>query len=205
MPLTEPLTIKIRLEGETLPLKFKRLAAVLPNLGKVVLKDARKILKQQDKVVSGDLYNSLRYNITTGKETMQLTFDAGVPYWDFVNQGVRGVKSAAKAPNSPYQFGTGSYTGTQTLRGGIDRWVIRKPVAGVRDPKTGRFIPRKQLVRWISSIVWNTGIAPSNYYTLAIDNGWKRYKKRIGVAIGMDVNDFVSENFSGTFTIDITL
>lgn len=205
MPLIEPLTIRIRVGDENLPLEFKRLAAVLPKLGNVVLKDARKILKQQDKVVSGDLYNSLRYTVNTGKEQMQLTFDAGVPYWDFVNQGVRGAKSSAKAPNSPYQFGTGSYTGTQTLRGGIDRWVIRKPVAGVRDPKTGRFIPRKQLVRWISNIVWNTGIAPSNYYTLAIDQGWKRYKKRMAVAIGLDVNDFVSKNLSGEFTIDITI
>lgn len=205
MPLTEPLTLRIRIGDEDLPLRFKRLIEVMPKVGNLVLKEARKTLKQQDKVVSGALYESLRYNITTGKDTLQMTFDAGVPYWDFVNQGVKGVKSSAKAPNSPYQFGTGSYTGGQTLRGGIDRWVIRKPITGVRDPKTGRFVPRKQLVRWISNIVWNTGIAPSNYYTLAIDQGWKRYKKRIGVAIGLDVNEFVSKNFSGNFIIDISL
>lgn len=205
MPLIEPLTLKIRIGDEDLQLKFKRLIEVMPKLGNLVVKEARKTLKSQDKVVSGALYDSLQYQITTGKDTLEITFDAGVPYWDFVNLGVKGAKSSAKAPNSPYQFGTGSYTGNQTLRGGIDRWVIRKPIEGVRDRKTGRFVPRKQLVRWISNVVWNTGIAPSNYYTLAIDQGWKRYKKRMAVAIGLDVNDFVSEYYSNEFNIDISI
>ena len=78
MPLTEPLTLRIRIGDENLPLRFKRLIQVMPKVGNLVIKEARKTLKQQDKVVSGALYESLRYNITTGKDTLQLTFDAGV-------------------------------------------------------------------------------------------------------------------------------
>ena len=205
MPLIEPLALTIKVGDENLKLKFTRLRSAMNAMGLLVVKEAQLELQNQDKVVSGNLRDSLTYTLETGKDSMTLEFSAGVDYWDFVNQGVRGTKSSAKAPNSPYQFGTGSYTGSQTLTGGIDRWVVRKPVGNIRDPKTGRFIPRKQLVRWISNIVWTTGIRPSNYYTLAIDRGWKKAKKRIGVAIGLDVNDFVSDNLAGEFNIDITL
>jgi len=205
MPRSDALTLTIKADGENMKLRFDRLQQALRGVGIMVIKEARKNLRKQDKVVTGELYDSLQYHIVTKKEEITIMFDADAPYWDFVNQGIKGTKSSAKAPKSEYQFGTGSYTGTQTLRGGIDRWVIRKPIEGVRDSKTGRFIPRKQLVRMISNSVWTTGIKPSNYYTLAFDSGWKKSKKRIGVAIGLDVDDFVSKNLTGNYTIDITL
>lgn len=205
MPRTDVLSLTIKIEDENLQLKFPRLRQAMRGLGDIVIKEAQAELRTQDKVVSGDLYNSLTYTIDTGADQMTLVFGAGVPYWDFVNQGVRGTQSSAKAPNSPYQFGTGSYTGSQTLRGGIDRWVVQKPIAGIRDMKTGRFVPRKQLVRMISRIVWTTGIKPSNYFTLALDRGWQKAKKRIGLAVGLDVNQFMSDNFSREYVIDIEL
>lgn len=205
MPLIEPLTINIKVGDENMKLVFNNLRRALKRMGPIVLKEAKKELNKQDKVVSGNLSNSLRYTISAGTDSISLAFDAEAPYWDFVEQGVRGAVSSAKAPNSPYQFGTGSYSGTQTLRGGIDRWVIQKPVEGVRDPKTGRFVPRKQLVRWISAIVWNTGIAPSNYYQLAIDRGWRKSKGKIAIAVGKDVDEFISANWSGEYIIDVTV
>jgi len=197
--------LKLKIGDDNYNLPFKRLASAVNAMGLLVVKEAQNELELQDKVVTGQLKNSLTYTVTTGKDEVTLEFGAGAPYWDFVNQGVRGAVSSAKAPNSPYQFGTGSHTGRGTLRGGIDRWVIQKPIEGVRDMKTGRFLPRKELVRRISSTIWNTGIEPSNYYTLALDRGWKRAKKRIGVAIGLDVNDFMVENFGGDYIIDITI
>lgn len=205
MPLSEPLTLTINVGDEALKVKFPRLQSAMRGMGNVVVNQARQELRSQDKVVSGYLSESLRYTINTGKEVTSLTFDAEAPYWDFVEQGVRGAVSSEKAPNSPYQFGSGSMSGGGTLRGGIDKWVIQKPIEGVRDQKTGRFVPRKQLVRWISNIVWNTGIKPSNYYTLAMDRGWKMSKKRIAVAIGLDVNDFITENWSGDYNINIDI
>lgn len=205
MPRIDALTLKIKVNGEDKGLVFKRLASALEGMAKYVIKEARIELKNQDKVVSGDLYNSLYYKLNTGRDETTLEFEAGVPYWDFVNQGVKGVKDQSKAPESDYRFGTGNFSGQGTLRGGIDRWVIRKPIEGVRDAKTGRFIPRKQMVRMISNKIWNYGIAPSNYYTLALDRGWKTYKKRMAVAIGLDVSDFVTEHYEGDIDIEITI
>lgn len=205
MPRIETLTLKIKVENKDQVIEFKRLRSALESMAKYVIRDARVQLQSQDKVVTGTLRDSLKYSISTGKDEMQLDFDAGAPYWDFVNQGVRGAIDQSKAPDSDYQFGSGNFTGSGTLRGGINRWVIQKPIEGVRDAKTGRFLPRKQMVRMISNRIWNYGIAPSNYYTLAMDNGWNRYKKRMAVAIGLDVSDFVTKYYEGDIDIDITI
>jgi len=203
MPRIEALTLKIKLEGEEKKVVFNRLKSALEGMAKYVIREARVILEQQDKVVTGNLRDSLRYNINTGADETSIAFDAGAPYWDFVNQGIKGARDSSKAPDSDYQFGTGNFVGQGTLKGGINKWVIQKPIEGVRDAKTGRFLPRKQMVRMISNKIWNYGIAPSKYYTLALDNGWKRYKKRMAVAIGLDVSDFMEENYDGD--IDITI
>ena len=205
MPRIEPLTLTIKVEDEEQKIEFKRLNSALEGMAKYVIRDARVRLEQQDKGVSGNLRDSLQYTLNTGVDQVDLSFDAGAMYWDFVNQGIRGAIDASKAPDSDYQFGTGNFTGQGTLRGGIDRWVVQKPIEGVRDAKTGRFMPRKQMVRMISNKIWNYGIAPSNYYTLAMDNGWNRYKKRMAVAIGLDVSDFVTKYYEGDIDIEITI
>lgn len=205
MPRIEALTLKMRVNGADEDLVFSRLKAALEGMAKYVIREARLQLERQGKVVTGDLRDSLQYTLSTGRDETTLEFDAGVPYWDFVNQGVKGATDQSKAPDSDYQFGTGNFSGQGTLRGGINKWVIQKPLQGIRDPKTGRFTPRKQMVRMISNKIWNYGIAPSEYYTLALDRGWKTYKKRMAVAIGLDVSDFVTKHYEGDIDIEITI
>ena len=181
------------------------LGKALNRIGKAVVSIARKTLNAQGKVVTGDLSKSLFYSIEGSKDSIEVTFEGSVPYWDFVEQGVQGAISNAKAPDSPFRFGSGKPQTTKgTLRGGIDRWVIQKPVGQIRDSK-GRFIPRKQMVSAISWKVYNYGIAPSDYYAIALDKGWKKSSRTIGKAIGLDVATFVQTNMEGTYTINITL
>jgi len=218
MPPIEPLEIKIEVEKDTYKLRLKHLAKAMEKLGANVVEEAQATLSEQGKVVTGALHDSLQYTVKTSADSMTLELSAGVPYWDFVNQGVQGAgpygppknpsgKStlpyANRAPKSPYRSGTGS-GGPGTIRGGIDRWVIQKPVGEIRDAK-GRFIPRKRMVSMITSSVWKYGIAPSNYYTLAIDKGYKQTKAQLAVAVGRDVNDYISEYLTGTYTINIDI
>ncbi len=198
------LGLKLNLQGEDIYLYLDNLSKVLNRLGKKVISNARKVLKQQKKVVTGNLSNSLFYTLEGTDEGIELLFEAQAPYWDFVEQGVQGLLSNAKAPNSPYRFGSGNFQGSGTLRGGIDRWVIQKPIKGVRDAK-GRFTPRKQMVSAISSKIYNYGIEPSNFYTIALDNGYKKNRRLIGRAIGEDFSSYVEENLSGVYNITITI
>jgi len=220
MRRTKRISINLFVEGDKVPLFFPRLEKVMNKIGKSVIKDARTILKGQNKVVSGNLSKSLYYTIEGSNESIEMTFEAGVPYWDFVEQGVQGsgpftapknpsgkatLPYKNRAPDSPFKFGSGKKQATEgTLRGGIDRWVIQKPVGPIRDAK-GRFVPRKELVGAISSSVYRYGIAPSNYYTQALDKGYKKSKVKISKAIGLDVSEFVEENMEGIFNITISI
>ena len=60
-------------------------------------------------------------------------------------------------------------------------------------------------MRAISGNIYNYGIAPSDYYAIALDKGWKRSKKRLGVAVGRDFAMFVQKNMTGIYTIKISL
>ena len=66
-----------------------------------------------------------------------------------------------KAPQSPFKFGSG--TGPKgKLIPAIDKWVVVKPIKDARDAK-GRFIPRKSLVRAISTNIYKYGIEPTPF------------------------------------------
>tara|TARA_R110000822_G_scaffold290316_1_gene412364 strand:- start:2867 stop:3484 length:618 start_codon:yes stop_codon:yes gene_type:complete len=198
------ISLKLIVDGEVIYLYLNNLRKALNRIGKKVVSNARKVLKQQKKVVTGNLSKSLYYTIEGTDEGIELLFEGHAPYWDFVEQGVKGLISNAKAPDSPYKFGSGNFEGTGTLRGGIDRWVIQKPIKGIRDSK-GKFIPRKQMVSAISTKIYNYGIEPSNFYTIALDQGEKKNLLLISKAIGVDVTDFVEENMTGLYNISITI
>ena len=204
MPRTNALILHLNIDGESVPMYMNQLKRAMDKIGKRVVSNARKVLKKQNKVVTGTLSKSLFYTIDGSKDSIELNFEGTAPYWDFVEQGVQGLISNKKAPDSPFKFGSGDFEGGGTLRGGIDRWVIQKPVGAIRDSK-GRFIKRKQMVSAISWKIYNYGIAPSNYYAIALDNGYKKSKKLIGEAIGTDVETFVEQNMRGIYNITITI
>jgi len=113
---------------------------VLDTFGRKVVQTARGILNAKGKNASGDLGSSLGYFIKvypSGAVDMSFVAEG---YAKFVDKGVKGSKSSAKAPNSPYK-----YSNKQPPSGVIDKWAVRKGIQGVRDKK-GRFIPRKSLV-----------------------------------------------------------
>ncbi len=217
MPRINSIKINIDVEGEAVPMYFPSLQKELNRIGKTVVNIARKTLKEQGKVVSGNLSKSLYYTIEGSKNRIELIFEGGVPYWDFVEQGVQGADPTKpkpanaqgkkpyrnRAPKSDYHFGSGKPQPTQgTLRGAIDKWVIRKPVGNIRG-ENGKFIPRKQMVGAMSSNIYTYGLAPSNYYTIALDAGWKKAKRKFATAIGADVSDFIYTNMEGDYTIEI--
>ena len=173
--------------GVESPLEFEFLADALDNFGKEVVRLGRKNLADQKKNSTGNLSKSLTYTISDNNiDIVSIEFEApNASYWKFVNWGVKGLISSAKAPKSPFQFGSGKFEGKGTLRGAIDRWVIQKPVGPIRDDK-GRFTNRKGMVRAISRSIYLNGIAPSYFYSSAFERAWKRSRGKIEDALGED-------------------
>jgi hypothetical protein len=165
----------------------------LGRIGKEVRRRARISLKARGKVVTGKLYNSIRYEqgVSRNENSVNLKFSfVGADYWKYVDEGVQGAISSAKAPRSPFRFGSGSGPKGK-LRGSIDRWVVKKGIA----PREagGQFAARKSMVYVISRSIYQTGIRPSYFFTNAYDNTLKTYRNKLQSAVGKDIGNAIAQ------------
>ena len=92
-------------------------------------------------------------------------------YGKFLDLGVKGKDSSAKAPNSPYKFGTGSGK-KGGLTKGIDKWVRRRGIQ-FRDKK-GKFLSYEQTGYIITRSVYKTGMKASMFFTKPFKRAFKR-------------------------------
>lgn len=153
-----------------------------------VIEKAKSNLKKDGKNASGKLYDSLDFEFKQNANSIEFDFFAE-DYWKFVDKGVKGKTSSAKAPNSPYQFGSG--TGKKGgLRASIDKWVIRKGLTNTRNEK-GQFINRKQMVSMISSAIYNRGLETTEFFSKPFDEAFKQLPDEILEAYGQDLNKFL--------------
>ena len=155
----------------------------LGRIGKEVRRRARISLKARGKVVTGKLYNSIRYEqgVSRDEKSLNLTFSfPGADYAKFVDEGVRGALSSSKAPRSPFRFGSGSGP-SGGLRPAIDKWVVKKGIA----PRGagGQFAARKGMVYAISRSIYQTGIRPSYFFTISAELRPHRYLQSSGPPI----------------------
>ena len=160
--------------------------------GDYVIAKAKSNLKSGGKYgsynASGKLSESLDYDLKVNENSIEFDFFAE-DYWKFVDKGVKGKISSAKAPNSPYQFGSG--TGKKGgLRASIDKWVVRKGLSNIRD-KQGKFINRKQMVSMISSAIYNRGLRTTEFFSKPFDEAFKELPDEILEAYGKDLDKFL--------------
>jgi hypothetical protein len=158
---------------------------VLDTFGKKVVRTARGILNAKGKNASGDLGSSLGYFIKvypSGAIDMSFVAEG---YAKFVDKGVKGSKSSAKAPNSPYK-----YTNKQPPSGVIDKWVVRKGIQGARDEK-GRFIKRKSLVYAMARSIKLYGVKPTNFFTDAFNVAYRDLPQEFIKAYANDTQQFL--------------
>lgn len=174
---------------------LKKVLAELEAYGLNVVSAAKANLNKKKSNSSGALSESITYKITN-KNTNSPKIDFyAEDYAKFVDKGVQGFDPSAmpngslnrynKAPGSPYKFGSGKSKGG-SLKGAIDKWVIRKGIPNVRDAK-GRFIKRKTMVYLISRSIWNTGIRATNFFTDAQTKANKNISTKLAKAAASDI------------------
>lgn len=200
----DSLTISITIDGKLVDLELDNFIKECNSIGGEVIEQARTNLAEADKIVTGTLANSLYFELIEDDEGLVIKF-MGAPYYDFVEQGVQGAANNAKAPDSPYQFGTGSGE-KGALRPAIKKWIRDKGISNSswRD-KQGRFLSIDAMSKRISRSVYLTGLKPTYYYQMAINQQMKRMAKRLEMALGEDVDIFMTDNYSRTFSIEITI
>ncbi len=165
----------------------------LKNFAKYVVTKSRMNLRSSDKNSSGDLSRSLDSDVKVSKNSFQLSFimeDYGV----FQDKGVRGKSSSAKAPNSPFKFGTG--TGRKGgLSEGINKWVKRKRFQ-FRDKKSGRFLSYDSTAFLISRSIYQKGIAPSLFFTKPFEKAFTNLDDKIIEAYKLDIETLLESSIN---------
>lgn len=157
-----------------------------------VIQQSRSNLSKSSKNNSKELYNSLKGEIVTDNKFTIVGFKMN-DYGTFVDLGVKGKTSSAKAPNSPYQFGTG--TGKKGgLTQGINKWVKQKGFQ-FRDRKSGRFLSYESTAYLITRSIFQKGIKPSLFFTKPFEAGYKKYiDVDLIKAFGQDIETMVDYN-----------
>jgi hypothetical protein len=164
----------------------------LEEFGQSVIDRAKSNLKKGGKYgshnTSNKLTNSLAFKLKESKRSIAFDFYAE-DYWKFLDYGVKGKVSSSKAPQSPYKFGSG--TGKKGgLRASIDKWVVRKGLAGTRD-KQGRFMTRKQMVSMISRSIYLKGTPETKFFREAFETEYQSLDENIVEKYGLDLESFL--------------
>ena len=143
---------------------------------------AKSILRNKGKNASGNLEDSIGYDLKVYPSgALELKFKAA-EYATFVDKGVSGTR---KRYNTDYK-----YTTKQPPSGVIDKWVVRKGIEAGRDEK-GRFIKRKSLVFAIAKSIKLYGIEPTNFFTRAFNFGYKKLPVDVARAYAKDYAKFL--------------
>ena len=160
----------------------------LNKFGKYVKQQSKSNLTKKGKRDKGDLYNGVDYNVEEFKKKTVLTFSFGSAddYWEFVDKGVKGKSSSAKAPTSPFKFGSG--TGRKGgLTSGINSWVKRKRFQ-FRDKK-GKFLSFESTSFLIIRSIYNKGLETTNFFTRPFEQAFKRLPDDVYAAYALEVEE----------------
>ena len=159
----------------------------LNKFGKSLVKQSRANLTRKGKRDRGRLYKSLDYDVKVNKNSFEFTF-LMEDYGEFIDAGVRGTQSSAKAPFSKFKFGTG--TGKKGgLTKGIKSWVRRKRIQ-FRKPN-GQFMTYKSTEFLIVRSIYTKGLETTNFYTRPFNLAFKRLPQQLIEAYALEVEDFL--------------
>lgn len=162
----------------------------LTKFTKYVVTQSRANLTRKDKNVKRKLYDSIKGESFTGKQSIGIYFEMQ-DYGEFQDQGVKGKSSSAKAPNSPFRFGSG--TGVKGgLTEGINQWVKDRRFQ-FKDRETGRFLSYEQTAFIITRSIYHKGIEASRFFSKPFEVGFERLPEELVQAYALDVEKLLQQ------------
>lgn len=159
-----------------------------------VIQQAKSNLSKGGKNVTKSLYNSIKGEIVSEENYTIVGFvmDEHGMYQD---QGVKGKSSSAKAPNSPFRFGSGSGR-AGGLTEGINKWVQAKRIQ-FKNKENGQFLSYKSTSFIIARSIFHKGLKPSLFFTKPFERGYQKLiDTDILVAFSHDVDTIIDYNLN---------
>jgi len=167
-----------------------------PNVHRALEEFSQAVIRQAQRNKPSSAAQSLDAEILTHKQSFSLLFEGAV-HVPFLDQGVRGKDSSYKAPNSPYKFGTGNFSGTWgTFKTSLTKWVKNRGLR-LRNKETGRFTKggRKALVFLIQRSIYKTGLSPTYFFTEAVQQELQNLPPELEDAYALDTEGLIDHIF----------
>ena len=160
----------------------ENIEATLDKFARYVIQQARTNLTKQKRNASKKLYESLDYDLKVYSNSFSLSFKME-DYGEYQDKGVSGVK---KKYDTPYK-----YTNKMPPTKAFGNWVVRKGLEGIRDKKTGRFIPRKSLQFALARSIYYNGIKPTKFFSRPFGLAFDKLPPEIVEAFKLTNDDFL--------------
>ena len=145
-------------------MEFNNTIQSLQKLGNNVVKEGKGVLRKTKKS-SGNLYKDFNYLVTNQKDSVTLEFKFGraEDYWQFVDEGVRGVggfkgSGRARGQGSPFK-----YSSKMPPRKPLIEWIKSKGLKG-RGAK-GRFISNNSFAFLIQRSIFQRGLTRTQFFS----------------------------------------
>ena len=183
------------LEGFGDEVEFTQMGAVMKEYGEIFLENLGRVMNERGVVNTGNILREAKFEVNQDGTLMQFF----VPdYFDFPNEGVKGVKSSKNAPNSPYQyknFGM-SAEGRRSIRKYIEDGRAKiDTVLKTRDKALGFGREKKHLslidtqTNTLIYLIKAYGIKATHYFTDALKMTFKGtdFELKMSEAAGDDI------------------
>ena len=185
--------------GGTDIVEFGVVAGVLQQYGAELLTNISYFGNERGVVGSGDLLNNMipeELN-ENGVDIFRLRM---YDYYDYPNQGVKGVNSSSNAPGSPYQYR--NYGMSSEGRASLKKYILsgKAKVASVQNDKALGIGGEKKGVSFSKSktlidkqvdtlayLIKRFGIKKTNYFTDAFNKTFKSFEVDMVEAAGRDI------------------
>jgi hypothetical protein len=173
------------------PVKLTVLEKILVQYGSDFALELTESMKQKQVFGSGKLADSIIPTINEEGNTLTIRM---LNYYDFPNKGVKGVKSSANAPTSPYQYK--NFGMSKDGRKSISEYILsgRAKIRTVRNDKAvGIGVERKGVsaldskVNTLIYLIKAYGIKTTNYFDDAFNKVFKDFAVTAAEAVGRDI------------------
>ena len=184
--------------GENL-MEFNAVNSILEQYGAELLKNISKFGNNKGVVGSGELLSNLIPEIVEQDGVTTFTLRM-LDYYDYPNQGVKGVDSSKNAPTSDYQYK--NYGMSESGRASLKKYIQSgkaKITSVMNDKALGKggekigvsFASKKTLIdRQVDTLAYlikRFGIKTTNYFTDAFNKTFENFEISVAEAVGTDI------------------
>jgi hypothetical protein len=184
--------------GGTDIVEFGVVASLLEQYGAELLTNISYFGNNKGVVGSGDLLSSMVPELTeeNGIDIFRLRM---LDYYDYPNEGVKGVASSSNAPSSPYQYR--NYGVPASMKDSLKKYILsgKAKITSVRNDKAlgkggekiGVAFSNKTLidkqVDTLAYLIKRFGIKKTNYFTDAFNKTFQTFEVDMVEAAGRDI------------------